>query len=582
MKSETNKKLAQIFNQMSAIYKYEGSDERFRAGAYSKAAKIIGSLAEDVSVYVKNNTLKDLPGIGEGIAEKIEEYLKTGKIKKYESLKKVVPKELLDMMEIRGFGTQSLKQIRDQLKIDTKEDLVQALQNGSVSKLKGFGKKKVEGMSRGLKLHKTIEDRMLLWDALEAGEKVLAWLKSMPEVKQAELAGSLRRKKEIIGDIDILVSSGEKDRKKIINHFTDASIAKQVLAKGVTKASIILKDIGRQVDLRIVNEEEWGAALQYFTGSKEHNIHLRTIAKEKNYKISEYGIFHSNSEKRIAGKTEEEIYTTLGFQLMPPEMREDRGEIELAKKKEIPKLIELTDIKGDLHMHTNWSDGMYSIEEMANYVKKNFSYKYIAITDHSKSSRIANGIDEKKILKQLKEFERVNKKLGEDFIKAGMELDILADGALDIADEVLAQLDWVVASIHSGFTKDNTDRIISACKNKYVHCIGHPTGRLIGTREAYKFDIHEILEAAKATNTALEINAQPQRMDLNDELAMLAREKKVKLVINTDSHSYDNLSYMKLGVFIARRAWCTANDILNTKPWHEIASFRKKLSRQMI
>ena len=576
MNLDTNKELSRIFKDMSDIYLFRGADDRFRSLAYGKASKVIDSLPEDISVYSKNCSLNDLPGIGEGIAEKIEEFIKTGKINKYEQLKKSVPYELLDLMEIRGFGPQSLKQIHKELKISTKQELVQALQDGTISSLKNFGQKKVENMLRGLKLHKAIEDRMLLWDALEAGDKVVEWLKQIPEVKKIELAGSLRRKKETIGDIDVLVASEEKFRRKIISHFTSSTMVEKILVKGDTKVSIILKETGKQVDLRIVNEDEWGSALQYFTGSKEHNIHLRTIAKERGYKISEYGIFHIKNEKKIAGSTEEEIYGTLGFQIMPPEMREDRGEIELASRNQVPTLIALDDIRGDLHMHSVWSDGMNTIEELVKHIRKYYSYEYIALTDHSKSSRIANGMDEKQILKQINEIGKVNKMLGVNFIKTGVEVDILADGSLDISDEILSQLDWVTASIHSNFNRDVTKRIIRACENKFVCCIGHPTGRLIGSRESCKMNIDMVMNVAKSTHTALEINAQPTRMDLNDEWTMMARKKGVELVISTDSHSLSNLNFMKLGVYIARRAWCTKNNILNTKSWKEIELFREQ------
>jgi len=577
-----NQELARIFNSTSAIYQYLGGQERFRALAYQKAARVIAGLNEDVEVYIKNNTLKELPGIGERIAGKIEEFIKTGKIKKYEQLKKTVPFDLLELLEIKGFGPQSLKRIHDELKVTKKTEIIQALQDGKVEKMKGFGRKKVDNMLRGLKLHKTIEDRMLLWDALEAGEKLISWVKNIPETKQAALAGSLRRGKETIGDIDLLVSSDEKYRKKIIEHFTSSPLIKEVLAKGNTKVSVVMKDTGRQADLRIVNADEWGSALQYFTGSKEHNIHLRKIANEKGYKISEYGIFLLKNNKKVGGKTEEEIYSTLGFTCMPPEMREDKGEIDLAAKNKIPKLISLNDIKGDLHMHSVWSDGVNSIEEIATFIIRNFKYEYIVMTDHSKSSRIAKGMDEKQILKQLKAIDEVNKKLGKDFVKKGIEVDILADGTLDVADEILSQLDWVTASIHSGFNHDNTERIIAACTNPYVSCIGHPTGRLIGTREPYKLNLDQIITAAKETGTSLEINTQPDRMDLNDQHVMMAREKNVKLVMNTDAHAYKHFDFMKLGIFIARRAWCTAKDILNTHSWDEIRKFTQNKKKQLV
>jgi DNA polymerase (family 10) len=572
-----NKELAAIFHDMATIYHYQGSEDRFRVLAYEKASRVIGNMQEDITDYAKSGTLKEISGIGEGISEKIEEYLRTGKISKYEDLKREVPHNIMEMMEITGFGPQSLKRIHSELNIDNKEDLIKALQDGSVAHMKGFGQKKVEKMLRGLKLHKTVEEKMLLWNALEIGEDIVAQLKQLPEVKQVELAGSLRRKKETIGDIDILVSCAEKSRKKIVDFFTGAGLAKRVLAKGDTKASIIQRSSGKQVDLRLVNENDWGSALQYFTGSKEHNVHLRTIARDKGYKISEYGIFTIKNEKRIAGKTEDEIYKTLGFQVMPPEMREDSGEIELSAKGKIPKLVSLNDIRGDLHMHTTWSDGARTIEEIARYVLKNLPYEYIAITDHSKSTRVAGGMDDKQVLKQLKEIDRVNKKLGANFIKKGIEVDILPDGKLDLSDETLSQLDWVTASIHSNFKSDNTDRIIKACNNPYVSCIGHPTGRLIGSREPYTVNMEKVFEAAKLTGTALEINSQPQRMDLNDELARAAREKGIKLVITTDSHDTGQFDYMKLGISIARRAWCNTDDILNTRSWSEIEKlFRKK------
>ena len=576
MKSERNNKLATIFKEMSSIYKYMGAEERFRAISYGKASKVIDNLQDDVSIYIKKSTLEELPGIGESISEKIKEFIKTGEIKKYELLKKNTPHELIDMMEIRGFGPQSLKRIYNELNISTKKELINAIKDGRIQNLKGFGKAKTDGMLRGLKLHKIIEERMLLWDAMLVGKIIVDWLIQVPEIIQIEIAGSLRRKKETIGDIDILISCENKHRKKIINHFTNQSITKQIIAKGTTKASIIITEYEKQIDLRIIDKDEWGSALLYFTGSKEHNIHLRTIAKEMGYKLSEYGVYKTDGEIKIASKTEEEIYSKLGFQMIPPEMREDKGEIELAKENKIPKLISLEDIKGDLQMHSLWSDGVSSIEDITKFIKRNYNYEYIAITDHSKSSRIANGLDEKKILNQIKEIELINEKLGENFVKTGIEVDILPNGKIDISDEVLSQLSWVTASIHSGFKNDNTDRIIRACENPYILCIGHPTGRLIGEREAYKVEMKQIIEIAKQTNTALEINAQPKRMDLNDEYCMNAIENGVKLVISTDSHTLQNFEYMTLGVSIARRAWCKSSNILNTMKWLEIEKWIKK------
>lgn len=568
-----NESLSRIFHDMAAIYRYLGNEERFRALAYDKASRVMAALPDDVSVYAGQNKLEDIPGIGEGIHGKIEEYLNTGKIVKYEELKKAVPYEIMELMEVTGFGPQSLKKIHSELGINTKKELINALHDGRIEKIKGFGRKKVENMLRGLKIHKVVEDRMLLWDALQIGEGIVEKLQKLPEVKACELAGSLRRKKETIGDVDVLVSCSDRDRKKIVDYFTKPAIAATILARGDTKASIIEENSGRQVDLRLVNENEWGSALQYFTGSKEHNIHLRTIAREKGYKISEYGIFTIKNEKWVAGKTEEEIYKILGFQIMPPEMREDKGEIELSMKGKIPRLVSLGEIKGDMHLHSTWSDGARSIDEMVSYARKNLPYDYIVITDHSKSTRVAGGMDDKQVLKQIKEIDRVNKKMNSRYLKKGIEVDILPDGRLDLSDEVLSQLDWVVASIHSNFKQDNTDRIIRACNNKNVSCIGHPTGRLIGSRDPYKVNMEAVYDAAKETGTVLEINSQPQRMDLNDSMVMGAREKGIMFAITTDSHDLGQFAYMKLGIAIARRGWCTAENIINTRSWDMVKKF---------
>ncbi len=574
--SGNNGKLAAIFHNMAEIYRYLGSGERFRALAYDKASRVIASLPDDIGIYARGKKLDEIPGIGEGIAGKIEEYIATGTIKKYDELHKAVPFELLEMMDVTGFGPRSLKRIHSELKINTKEKLIEALNNGSIARMKGFGAKKVENMLRGLKLHNTVEDRMLLWEALQTGDRTLDKLKQLKQVKKAGLAGSLRRMKETIGDIDILAACEGKDRKKIVDFFTSPALAKYVIARGDTKASIVLKDNGRQVDLRLVDEDQWGSALQYFTGSKEHNIHLRTLARNKGYKISEYGLFTIKDDLRVAGRTEEEIYKKLGLQIMPPEMREDKGEIELSAKGKIPELVSVADIKGDLHSHSVWSDGARTIDELAKYVRENYKYEYLVISDHSKSARIAGGMNEKEVLRQMKEIDRINNNLGAAFIKKGMEVDILPDGKLDMADEILSQLDWVTASVHSNFGKDNTGRIIGACQNRYVCCIGHPTGRLIGSREPYKVNMEEVFGAAKATGTALEINAQPQRMDLNDEMAMRARETGIALVITTDSHALGQFAYMKAGVAIARRGWCKASNVLNTLPWNEVSRFVQK------
>ena len=574
--TEGNKQLASIFHDLASMYRFLGGENPFRALAYQRASQVIQSLPKDISYYIKDNSLQEIPGIGESLEEDIKEFNESGVIRRFERLKRRVPYGLMELMDIRGFGPQSLKTLYKKLHTETKDEVVKALKDGRVSEIKGFGPKKVENMLRSLKLHKSMEDRMVLWGALQAGDKLVDLLRDVPEVKKVELAGSLRRRKETIGDIDVLAVVSPRDRKKVASYFTGSKLAQKVLANGDTRASILLKENGRQADLRMIDESEWGAALQYFTGSKEHNIHLRKIAREKGYKISEYGVFTVDKNMRIAGKTEKEIYNMLGLQYIPPEMREDRGEVDLALKNKIPDLVELNDIRGDLQMHSNWSDGLQTLDEIVEYVRKNFRYDYIAMTDHSKASRVAGGMDEKGFLKQIKAIKELNKRIGKDFLKAGAEVDILADGSLDLAGELLAQLDWVTASVHSGFTRDNTDRLIKACEHPYVHCIGHPTGRIMGKRDPYKLQVAEVIRAAVKTGTALEINAQPDRMDMNDDLAWEVRKSGVKIVISTDSHKFTDFDFMRLGVDIARRAWCTKENVLNTGTWREVKHFISK------
>jgi DNA polymerase (family 10) len=577
-----NKDLAKMLHDIASIYRFSNGENRFRAMAYQNASKVIAELPDDIRHYLETDTLDQIPGVGKTLESNIKEYARTGHIARFDKLKKKVPFELMELMDITGFGPQSLKTIYKKLQLETKEEVIHALQSGMICKLKGFGPKRVQNMLRGLKLHKLSEDRMLLWDALMEGEKIIEEMGTLPGVKKIELAGSLRRRKETVGDFDILISASNKARREIVDYFVSASVASRMLARGDTKASIILKKSGRQADLRLVDDDQWGSALQYFTGSREHNIHLRSIAKDKGYKINEYGIFNTRSGRRVAGKTEDEIYRTLGMQSMPAEMREDKGEIDLAIRHSVPELVTLADIRGDMQMHSNWSDGLQTLDEIVEFVQKNFKYQYIVITDHTKSSRIAGGLSEKEILDQLKVIREINARLGKDFVKAGTEVDILSDGTLDVSDEILSQLDWVTAAIHSGFKHDNTDRLIRACESPYVHCIGHPTGRLIGKRDPYPLDFPQLVKSAKETGTALEINAQPDRLDLKDEYISVARENHVKLVISTDSHRSNDFYFMRLGVYMARRAWCTAGDILNTRTWKKIEDFKEQKHLAML
>lgn len=574
----TNRQLAAIFHHMSACYRYLGVEERFRAIAYDKASRTIQGLKDDITVYAKDvKSLDKLSGIGESIAEKIIEYLETGKIKLYEQLKKKVPETVLDLMDITGFGPSTVKLLHQKFAINDKDSLVQALEKGVLKGQRGFGPKKIENLMHGLKLYKAGHERMLLSEALQIGNDLLDQIKTISGITKAELAGSLRRRKETIGDIDIIACTRKKYWKNALTEILKLKNVGRVLASGETKISFLVRHTTTQVDIRLVSEEEYGAALLYFTGSKEHNVKLRTWAKEKNWKLNEYGVFNAKTEKWVAGKTEEEIYDLFGMQFIPPELREEKGEIELSHKFKLPSLIELADIKGDMQMHSRWSDGAEKIETIANHIIQNFpDYEYIVITDHSPSERIARGLDVQDFERQFQEIDRINRKLGKNFIKKGVEVDILSNGSLDLPDDLLEQFDWVTASIHTGFTKDNTDRLVKACEHPLVHCIGHPSGRLIGKREAYPLDWKQLLKTLKATNTVIEINAQPDRLDLKDDLVKEAVQQGLMLTISTDAHMLHQFDYMQLGVSVARRGWCTKKNILNAQSWQTIEKFKKQ------
>jgi DNA polymerase (family 10) len=479
-------------------------------------------------------------------------------------------------MEVNGMGPSTLKTLHEKLGINTREDILLAIEQGKLGTLKGFGQKKIENIRRALKIYKETGTRMLLWNALPVGERMLAEIRSMRGVHHAELAGSLRRRKETIGDIDIIIAAGSRFRKPIVKKFTLLPQVGRVIAAGDTKASVVLTENEVQVDIRIVDEKEYGAALLYFTGSKEHNIRLRQMAKEKGWKISEYGLFDTRTNKWLAGKTEEEMYQKLGLEYIPPELREDRGEIAQAARHSIPVLIENKDIRGDLQMHSNWSDGAESIETIARHLIRHVpDYEYIVITDHSPTERIAHGLKPEAFRRQFKEIDKINRVLGKDYIKKGVEVDVLADGRLDLPDDLLGEFDWVTASIHSGFQKDNTDRLMAACEHPCVHCIGHPSGRLIGKREAYGVDWPKLFAKAAKTGTAIEINAQPDRMDLKDDLVQEAIKQGVMLTISTDAHNLNQFEFMHLGVSVARRGWCTKKQILNSRSWPEVEKWKK-------
>ncbi len=561
-----NRELADLFNRMADILEFK-SENPFKINAYRKASRIIGDLTEDIEEIAEIGKLKDVPGIGEGIAEKIVEYLKKGKVSKFEEVRKGISDELIAIMDIPGMGPKTLSKIHKEKGIGNLSQLEKAVEDGSLIGLPGIGEKKVENIKRGIQLLKQSKGRMNLGIAFPIAKRIVEALREKAGSRKIEWAGSLRRMRENIGDIDILATGPNKE--KIIHTFTHLPEVKEVLASGETKASVIVEG-GIQIDLRVVDEDSYGAALQYFTGSKDHNIHLRGISKAKGIKINEYGVFRG--EKKIGGKEEENVYRALGLDWIEPELREDRGEIEAAKEARLPKLVKESDIKGDLHVHSNWSDGTSSIEEIARIAQKR-GYQYVAICDHSNSLKIAHGLDESRLMKQIEEIDRVNEKMKNFQILKGTEVDILSDGRLDFPEKVLEKLDLVVASVHSGFKQEQekmTKRIVRALENPLVNILGHPSGRLLGARDPYKVEIEEVMGAAKQYGKALEINAYFERLDLDDIHCRKAKEMGVFLAIGTDSHHLDQMWMISLGVAVARRGWLESKDVLNTLSLKEI------------
>ncbi len=571
----STKDIAKLFKEMALSAEFLG-ENKFRILTYQKVADILQGIEKDIKDI---NELKEyleanqIHGIGESSIEKIEEYLKTGRIKKHDGFLQKVPKELLDIMDAPGIGPKTLKTLYDAFGIKNKEDLLKVLDSKEIRTLKGFGEKKIENIKRGLSLFEQAKERMFITDAYVMAMDILDYLKSQKEIINISIAGSLRRMRETIGDIDILVSAKKEDVPKIHEHFKVYKEVEQVIGSGETKTSVLLKN-SKQVDLRVVEPHEWGSALQYFTGSKEHNVKIRDIAKEKGYKVSEYGIFDIKTNKRLGGEKEEDIYKIIDMVMPPPEIRENKGEIELALQGIVPDLVEYEDIRGDFHMHTTYSDGKASLRQMVDTCYK-LGYKYIVISDHTKSLRVANGLDEKRFREQWKEIEAVQKEYKDMTILRGCEVDILEDGRLDLEDSFLEEFDYVIASIHSHMSPntDNTKRIIKVCQNKYVNQIGHPTGKSYGFRDGYILNIEEVVKAAKETNTALELNIP--RADLSPENIRYAVENGSNISIVTDSHSSTHLSFMKVGVGLARRGWALKNHVLNTKSLKEVKKFVK-------
>ena len=535
----------------------------FKIRAYEKAALVIENLDEDIEEVWKKGKLDDISGVGEALTKKISEFLETGKLGYYEKLKKAVPVNMEELGSVSGLGPKTIMKLYKKLNVKNIKDLEKAAKKHKIQKIEGLGPIVEENILKSIEFAKASGKRFLLGTALDIAEEIKNKLKKLKDVNKIEVAGSLRRKKETIGDIDILITS--KNPGKVMDFFTKMDDIEDVLAKGPTKASVRLEGI--QADLRVLPEKTYGAALLYFTGSKQHNIALRKIAIKKGMKLSEYGLFNKKTNKLLAGKTEEECYKKLGLKYIDPEIREEEGEIEDAFKGKLPKLIGYNDLKSDLQMHTKWSDGSNTIMEMALAAKK-LGFGYICITDHvGDTFKIANSLNEKRIKKQRKEIDKINNKIKNFTVLQGGEVNIKSDGSLDMKDSVLRNLDIVLAAIHSGFKNSKekiTQRLVKAMENEHVDIIAHPFGRLLSTRPAYEMDFDRILGKAKQTKTILEINAHPERLDLNDVHVRAAVKSKIKLSIGTDAHEASELRYHKLGIATARRGWTTKKDVINT------------------
>lgn len=569
-----NDRIADIFDEIADVLELQ-DESVFRIRSYRRGARVIRDLPEDVRTLIESGELLEVPGIGKSLAEKVEEILATGTSRFYEKIKKTPEYRLLPLLGIPGVGPKHAVQFYRTLRVETVEDLEKAARDGRLHELDRMGEKLEEKILKGIEQYRRRSGRFSLAAAIGQAETIVQELKKVKGISRIAVAGSCRRMKETIGDIDILAIS--KSPKRIMEAFTTMKSVSDVLAKGDTKSSVLLQ-AGIQVDLRILRRENYGAALHYFTGSKDHNVIIRDRGKRMGLRVSEYGVFNVETAERLAGETEEGVFAAVGLPFIPPELRENSGEFEAADEGRLPKLVEPGDIKGDLHIHTVATDGRNTAREMALAAKK-LGYGYIAVTDHSKAVRIAGGLDDEELAAYIKLVRKANKEVKGVEVLTGVEVDILKDGRLDISDKVLKQCDVVVAAVHSGFSMPEakmTKRILSALDNENVNILAHPTGRIIGEREPYEVDIEAVIGGAAERGVALELNSFPDRLDLRDIHCRAARDSGAKVSIGTDSHATVHLDNMRYGVGTARRGWCEAGDILNAM---SLTKLRKFLSR---
>ena len=568
-----NAEIAGLFNRLADLLDIEGGNP-FRIRAYRNAARTIASLAQNMAGLLESGKdLSELPGIGKAIAEKIRTIVETGRLPQLEEVESRTPAALSDLMKIEGLGPKRVKTLYRQLNIRSPEDLERAARSGKIRELEGFGRKTEELILQRVRHFQGEAPRMRLPDAEDIAEPLVAYLKKTPGIKVITVAGSFRRRRETVGDLDILVTA--RKGSPVMDRFIAYDEVAGVVSRGNTRSTVILHS-GLHVDLRVVPQVSYGAALCYFTGSRTHNIALRKIGVSKGYRLNEYGLFRD--EKRLAGKTEQEVYDKLGLAWIEPELRENRGEIELARKGRLPRLVSRADIRGDLHSHTSATDGRNSLGEMAEAARA-CGYQYLAITDHSRHVSVAHGLNSKQLLEEIKQIDKLNAKLDGIVILKSCEVDILDDGSLDLPDSVLRELDFTVCAVHYNFNfpeNKQTERIIRAMDNPCFNILAHPTGRLINSREAYEVDLPAVMTAAKERGCFLEINAQPARLDLTDTYCKLARDLGLKAAISTDAHSIDQLDFMRFGIGQARRGWLRAGDVLNTRGLDELRTLLRR------
>lgn len=592
-----NKEIAELFNEIADILELKGENV-FRVNAYRRAAQNVESLSRSIEEIADEGTLHELPGIGKDLEAKIIEYLQSGEIDFLSELRRETPQILLDMLRVPGIGPKTAVRLHKELAINSLDELRAAALEHRIQSLPKMKAKTEENILKGIEFLSRAAGRTPIGIAFPLAQGIIAALERLRGVKKISAAGSLRRWRETVGDIDILVAS--RSPEEVIHHFTHLDCVTRILAEGTTKGSIIIKE-GIQVDLRVVEQESYGAALNYLTGSKEHNIRLREIAIQKGMKLNEYGVFKKaagrktddrksakahagpagEDELRLAGRTEEEVYKVLGLPYIPPEIREDSGEIEAAGAGTLPDFVEASDIRGDLHCHSDYSDGAATLSEIAAAGRKK-GYQYILITDHSKSLHIANGLSEERLRSQLDAIDALNAKLKGFKLLRGSEVDILPDGSLDMSDGLLKRLDIVCIAVHSKFKMkrdEMTKRVIRAMENPHANILAHPTGRLIATRDAFEIDMEEVIRAAARTGTAIEINAHPARLDLDAKNCRVASEAGVMITIGTDTHVISELDYMIYGLGTARRGWLTKKNVLNTRTAAQLISVLHERSR---